>query len=259
MIMGVLLGFAAIAVVSSLVGDGETETDDPVTEDGGLRVVGGAEGDLLDGSNNDDRFFGKDGDDLIIGQSGDDALFGDAGNDGVFGGDGDDFLRGGAGDDLIIGDAGADEIYGDAGDDTIISAAILDENSYQTSLATAQSPDGVTIGFDFRPDIDEGDIVHAGAGDDMLLFGSDDQVTGGDGSDIFLAGEWIVPGKPATITDFDADEDVIGYQFEGAEPEITTALDQDGTATVMADGVAFLVVQNAGPDFDDTLIELLQV
>lgn len=34
------------------------------------------------------------------------------------------------------------------------------------------------------------------------------RVIGGNGDDIFLAQEWIVPNKPTSITDFDAGADV---------------------------------------------------
>ena len=255
MILGLLLGIATLAAVSSAFGEDMTEVEDPVGDDG-LNVTGSENGDLLEGNQGDDQFFGKGGDDLLIGRSGADGLYGGDHADGVFGGDGDDFLRGGADNDLIIGDDGADNIHGDGGDDRIVSAAILDAPVYQASLLAADDPTGVNVTFDYRTDTDEGDLVDAGTGDDEILFGSHDTVTGGEGADLFASGDWIAAGAPATITDFDSATDVIGYSFDGQSPEITSQLDDDGTATVSADGAAFLVVVNAGPEFDASLIEL---
>lgn len=257
MLLGVILGFAALGLLSSAFGDGETDTYDPVDEDG-LNVAGSPEGDLLQGGAGNDRFVGDAGDDLLIGAAGDDTLLGGDGADSLHGGDGDDFLRGGAGDDLIVGGDGADDIRSDTGDDRIISAGILDVPAYETALNAATPITGIDVPLDPRPDadMDTGDEVDAGYGDDHVTFGSDDTVTGGAGADLFELGDWVRPGAPATVTDFDPDEDVIAYSFAGPEPVITTTIAADGTATVFADGEPFLVVANAGPGFSAAQIEL---
>jgi len=256
MFLGILLGFAALGLVTAAYDGGPTETDDPVGPDG-LRVSGTDNPDLLDGGAGNDRFLGEGGADLIIGNSGGDDLLGGDGNDSLHGGDGNDFLRGGGGDDVLIGNAGADTIRGDAGDDHIISAAILDEPAYLASLQNAEFASQVETPLAYGTDTDAGDEVDGGYGDDQLTFGTDDTVTGGEGDDWFEAGDWIVPGKPATITDFDPTEDVITYSFDGATPRVTVETDDDGTATVSADDKVFLVVRNAGPEFSERLIELI--
>lgn len=94
-----------------------------------------------------------------------------------------------------------------------------------------------------------GDMVAATEGNDQMTVGSDDTATGGGVEDLFETGDWVAPGAPATITDYDPDEDVIAYSFEGEPPQITTEIDEHGTATLLADGQAFLIVLNASPDF----------
>ncbi len=90
MILGVLLSFAALAVVSSIIGCGETGTDDPVDDEGSPDVTGS--GGLRNGSVGDDRFFGKGDDDVIFEPDGDDVLFGSKNNTRTDGGN--DVLRG---------------------------------------------------------------------------------------------------------------------------------------------------------------------
>lgn len=255
MILALILGTAAIGLMINAFGDGQTETTDPVGEDG-LRVTGSDEGDLLKGQDGDDRFFGKDGADLLIGQDGADQLFGAEGADTLLGGTGDDLLRGGVQGDLLIGDLGADQILGDGGDDTIISAAILDDSAMAQQVAQATYADQITPEFDYRTDLDASDHVDGGPGQDDITFGSDDSVSGGDDADLLRAGDWIAPGQPATITDYDAQEDVLVYSHAGDAPDITAQVDDQGTATVFADGRAVLIIPNAGPDFDPDQVML---
>lgn len=255
MLMGVILGFAALGLLSSAFGDGETETDDPVTEDG-LRVEGSALGDLLEGGGGDDRFAGAAGDDLMIGEDGDDTLRGAAGDDDLHGDGGDDVLLGGTGDDLIVGGPGADRIEGGPGDDVILSAEILDQAAYHAGLQAATEAGQAALPLAPDTDSDDGDQVEAGDGDDTVTFGSDDHVSGGDGADLFETGDWVRPGAPATIADYDPANDVIAFSFDGPAPEITTTLAPDGSATVYADGKPFLIVADAGPGFSPAQIEL---
>lgn len=72
MILGVLLGFAALAVVSSIIGSGETQTNDPAGKRSDLNMPGRGTGSLPNNSADEDRSYGSDGDDLILGLGGDD-------------------------------------------------------------------------------------------------------------------------------------------------------------------------------------------
>jgi Ca2+-binding RTX toxin-like protein len=235
----------------------ETQTEAPqaptdIQAETSNLLLGDDTDETLIGTDADESMFGHGGNDLIEAQGGDDRVFGGADEDTIFGGTGDDLLRGGAQDDLISGGQGADEIRGDAGNDLIVSATILDD----PALLAAVNNTSASVDPEITADTDVGDTVNGGVGDDTILFGNEDTVTGGTGMDIFGAGDWIAPGAPATITDYDPSEDLIAYSFDGPTPVITTAIDAAQTATVSADGVVFLVVLNAGPSFSAAEIDL---
>jgi len=81
--------------------DGNTVTDGSSLN--GVRVLGGAGDDTLNGSDGNDKLLGKRGDDILSG------------------GEGDDHLKGGAGDDTLAGGAGADTfVYGIGDGDDVI-------------------------------------------------------------------------------------------------------------------------------------------
>jgi Ca2+-binding RTX toxin-like protein len=60
---------------------------------------------------------GTDAENKLIGGSGNDFLYGHGGNDELHGGGGDDQLQGGSGDDQLYGGAGRDRLYGQEGSD----------------------------------------------------------------------------------------------------------------------------------------------
>lgn len=124
--------------------------------DGNDLIRGGAEDDIVEGSNGRDRLFGGDGWDDLSGGNGRDLLNGGAGNDildggdsrdRLFGGDGNDDIHGGNGDDRAFGGDGADNIYGDAGFDILFGG-------------------------------NGNDVLNGGRGRDLL--------SGGDGADVFV-------------------------------------------------------------------------
>jgi Ca2+-binding RTX toxin-like protein len=135
--------------------------------------------------------WGEDGDDanlIVTGTANDDSIYlfmTDQDNE-VDGGDGDDEIYGGAGDEVFNGEGDDDEIYGNAGDDTIDGGA----------------------GDDY---IDGGtgqDTLTGGAGEDVFYFDSNlDSST-----DPFILGPDAVGID--TITDFDADDDILLFDFD---------------------------------------------
>lgn len=205
--------------------------------------------DILEGDSGADRIFGNGGDDFITGAGGDDELFGGAGSDVLLAQDGDDFARGGSGDDLLTGGAGVDVLRGDAGDDLILSADLLDEQAFLSSVETAAEIDGVQINFTFDSDEDEADTVFGGSGDDLILFGSNDVVSGGNGEDTLTAGDWMTPGESAVITDFERGTDVLVYSYgaDVATPVVSFGETDDGDAEVRIDGNVSMILQ--GVDF----------
>ncbi len=91
---------------------------------------GGAQRDIIIGSQGNDVLLGEEGNDLIHGLDGNDRIFaGDGrdvvfagwGNDEVFGGDGNDFLLGNEGNDHLDGGNGFDVIFGGSGNDTAVN------------------------------------------------------------------------------------------------------------------------------------------
>jgi Ca2+-binding RTX toxin-like protein len=248
----VLLSLLGWGLVYTLVFE---DDDDPVaanaddTESGPDATATNGD-DILDGVNGDDRMFGNGGDDLITGAGGDDELFGGAGQDIVFGEDGDDFIRGGADDDLLVGGEGEDTLRGDAGDDVIQSVDILDEDAFLESAIDAETEDDVVVNFDFDADENEADTVFAGVGDDIVLFGGNDVVSGGAGEDILTGGDWIGAGQAATITDFEQGTDVLVYSYaaDAEEPVVTFGEGEDtDDAEILINGQAAIILQ--GVDF----------
>ena len=220
----------------------EDETDDSTTNP---PVDPSTEGtDILEGGAGEDRVFGNGGDDLITGAAGDDELFGGAGTDIVLGQDDDDFVRGGADDDLLTGGEGEDTLRGDAGDDVILSADLLDEAAFIASLEGAVSTDEVEVNFTFDSDEDEADTVFGGFGDDLILFGSNDVVSGGEGADTLTAGDWMEPGDEAVITDFERGTDVLVYSYaaDAETPVVTFGETDDGAAEVRIDDQVAMVL-----------------
>lgn len=137
---------------------------------------GGHGNDILSGGANSDELHGGTGNDILngnsmswgllasdelYGESGDDVLTGGGWNDYLSGGAGDDDLFGGGGSDLLQGGSGHDELFGGSGNDELFGGSGWDQ----------------LFGED---------------GDDLLNGGKDghsDQLTGGNGNDIFIH-EW---------------------------------------------------------------------
>jgi Ca2+-binding RTX toxin-like protein len=133
--------------------------DDDLTGGGDMDFIGGGDGsdtahggwgdDTIGGGAGRDRLFGEAGADILNGEAGNDSLFGGSGDDNLLGGDGNDNLYAGAGQDRLSGGAGADNLYGSDGSD-ILTGGI-------------------------------GDDLHGEAGDDLLIWSTEQYVLGADG------------------------------------------------------------------------------
>jgi len=207
---------------------------------------------LIDGTAGPDTLQGGVGGDLVVGRAGNDLLSGGAGNDWLLGLDGDDVLQGGPGNDVLIGGDGSDRISGGAGDDFVEAANIIDQDALVASLDGLRSFADIAFAYALPGLSDQGDLVDLGAGDDTIVAGSDDTVTGGDGADEFALGDWIDGGRPVLIEDFDLAEDLITFVSadDRSTPDLTIERDAvTGLTTLKADGQAVAVIRNASPDF----------
>ena len=204
--------------------------DDVINGDGGDDTLHGQDGrDVMHGGDADDALFGHNADDVLFGDLGNDAMQGSAGNDMLDGGAGDDTLNGGLDNDTLVGGLGADALFGRWGDDML--------NGLMSNAAGG--------------DDDAGDFLNGGGGDDVIIAGTGDIVTAGEGHDQIVLGDWLASGETAQILDYAAEDDslVLVWDDSGAnsaEPEITLTADpntvdqtlvmMNGTVVAMVNG-----------------------
>jgi len=106
---------------------------------------------------------------------------------------------------------------------------------------------------------DAGDQIDLGPGDDTIVAGPGDTVITGTGNDEVALGDWSLGDDPVVVEDFDEQEDVITFAYASGttEPEIEMTLNaQTGDAELRADGALFLIVRDAGPDFQIAQIDI---
>ncbi|MBU2982443.1 hypothetical protein KO498_11545 [Lentibacter algarum] len=199
------------------------------------------------GTPEDDSFDGGGGNDLIIGYEGDDTLSGSQGDDWLIGHDGNDDLSGGDGDDVIIGGAGVDNIHAGSGNDFVEAANIADQDALQSSIDEASGFADINFDYDLPGQSDEGDTITLGEGDDTAVIGSNDTLTSGAGADEITLGDWITVGSPASITDFDPQEDMLLFSHDSNTPEPEISLHHDettNTTEVRADNAVIATLDN---------------
>lgn len=175
-------------------------------------VIGGTEQDILRGGVDDDRLFALSQTDLdaaivqgdqaagtglpgdwLIGDLGDDQIVGSAADDQLFGGGGADLIVGGAGNDIIDGDDDYQAIPQSIDASGYVWAYTIDRDHFDVEWQNlfSHEQDARLVGA--------GDVIYAGAGDDVLLglMGNDilfgesgnDLLAGGDADDTLLGGE----------------------------------------------------------------------
>ena len=106
-------------------------------------------------------------------------------------------------------------------------------------------------------DTDDADKLQGGDGDDTLLMGCDDVGIGGEGDDIFAAGDFT-GGFPAIVQDYTAEDDAIRLYYKepdggGDIPDVELFI-VDGDTEIRMDGALVMVVQ--GVELDGSEIEL---
>lgn len=148
---------------------------------------------IINGTEAADFINGNSSSEFIYGNGGSDNLFGNGGNDTIYGGTGDDLLNGGNGNDLLVGGAGNDRFFGGSGYDTVSyqtsnSRVVVDmvggvNNILSDATGDTYNSIEFIVGTQFDDQFilsDEGVVVDAGAGHDLIR--------GGAGSDVMYGG-----------------------------------------------------------------------
>lgn len=202
--------------------------------------------DTLYGSAGDDVLRGGGGADFLDGESDDDMLFGNLGSDELFGGAGDDELFGGAQDDTLSGGAGMDLLEGEDGDDSL-------DGAFDITGRTAQPIDTNTVA------IDQGaDILRGGPGEDLMIFGPGDTVSGGLDEDLYVGYVTTPWAGAAEITDMESGAELaLELTRVTATPDATllTQTAQGADTMVSYDGTDIVLLRNiAEGQFSITLV-----
>jgi Ca2+-binding RTX toxin-like protein len=246
----VQVGTALDGIVS---GTGESDLID-------LNYTGDPQGDMIDHS--DAILPGEaPNDDIVEAGAGADTVYGGEGNDEIHGGSGSDILHGGTGDDFLDGGTGPDTIYGGEGSDSVIGGSgndLIDTSGPEGagSGAPDQGYPGVFTG-DTDP-LNDRDVVDAGAGDDTIITGDDDDsILGGAGNDTIDAGfdddtihggggdDFIVGGEGADEIDGGAGNDTI---YGGLDPSFPDSFNIPDTADLLPDNGTDTIHGGSGDD-----------
>jgi Ca2+-binding RTX toxin-like protein len=228
---------------------GRAAMQDALATGGRDALTAGPGGGAVSGGDAGEAIFGSDGDDTLAGNGGRDELHGDAGDDVLSGGDWADYLYGGEGNDTLRGGMGADLAFGGEGDDLILGGA--GDDGLQGGLGADTifgGPGDDVIDGTFVSggvDIDAGDLIRGGDGNDSIMVGAMDTVSGGAGSDFFVAGDFVASAeRPGLVTDFDPASDRIEVVYDPVtlpDPEIGVIDYEEGDgSSITLNGAAVL-------------------
>lgn len=230
-----LLGLGALAAVMG-AGEDSAAANDVLYGDG-------------EGTSGNDTMVGTDGADDIFGRLGDDELWGEAGNDLLKGGHGDDTLAGDDGSDYLLGDGGNDSLFGEQGYDFMAGgdgSDVMYGGEGNDIIEGYYNPMSAADGLFRDTDVRGADSLLGELGDDTLIAGSADTLTGGAGADTFRLGTWI--GDPVTVTDYDPAEDQLQIIYEAAAGQPVVTVQQQGSSTnaeILIDGQVAAIVEGA--------------
>lgn len=197
-------------------------------------IVGSPGRDRLVGTPAADVIWGGPGNDRIAGGGGNDRICGGPGNDRIADGEGADRVSGGKGDDVLAASSGDDVVRGGPGFDAILfaSASAGVTADLETGIATGMGTDALSgiervVGSGFGDTLvgnSRPNVLKGAAGDDVIMAGPEDRVSGGDGvdtADYSLSGSGVtvdlaagsVDGVSGTISGI---ENVNGTPFDDA-------------------------------------------
>ncbi|WP_427451992.1 VCBS domain-containing protein [Litorimonas sp. WD9-15] len=177
-------------IVTSL--DGSETITLTVTITGGVNIIVGTdEPDTLNGTSDEDDITGGDGDDFIFGNGGDDVIDGGAGNDTIIIGAGMTIIDGGTGLDRVGVDNSVHSVNVNL---AVGSATLFDTLGSDIGSLTLSNVEGVRGGAGDDVMVAGTDSVSFSGldGDDMLTGSAqNDILTGGNGEDILSGGDGI--------------------------------------------------------------------
>jgi Ca2+-binding RTX toxin-like protein len=217
------------------------------------RIEGGAGKDTITSYAGSDLLFGGVGDDVISGGAGSDHIWGGDDNDQLNGDNGDDVIEagsgidtihGGLGNDFLNGEDGNDFIYGDDGDDTINGGAGRDE------IWGGNGNDNIGY-YPYFNTLNEGDVIHGGAGDDGINAWGGGTVFGDEGNDGLVGNFNSYENILATVLDGGAGDDGLAgglgdHLIGGAGADIF----QVGVGAIIVD----LSLEDKYVDFDGRIL-----
>lgn len=193
---------------------------------------------------NDDEFEGElpneppitffrltDDDDTFEGEPGNQIVFSLGGNDSVSGGTGDDELILGSGDDksFVSEPTGEINIFQFLGDDALIGGAGNDQLIDTLGSNQLFGGDDTDVLIAVDDDGDTPDSLSGGAGNDELTGDFGDTFVGGEGEDIFRFVANAQTGNPATILDYEDNEElVIQLSLSDQGVQASSQLSNDG-------------------------------
>ncbi|WP_299622274.1 calcium-binding protein [uncultured Tateyamaria sp.] len=182
----------------------------------------------------------------------------------VIGSAGDDIITGSSAGDAIATEGGSDIVNGGAGDDIIFAQG-------GNVVTYRDESDAVTI-------VDlERDTIDGGAGDDIIVSFNSNDLTGGEGDDVFVLqndpgafseNDDVVSGDPdkldpTIITDFTAGEDTIlvrdvpGTALDESDISITALEDGTGAELTVEGQVVAIIIGGQDLTIDDIAIQEL--
>lgn len=157
---------------------------------GDVKILGGADADVLMSSGGADTINGLDGADYVWGGSGNDQVAGGKGSDRVIGAEGDDVVRGGQHDDTVAGGIGNDSVFGDTGNDLVTGNEGDDRANGGDGNDTVSGNTGDDVlfggkGADVLQGNADNDRLFGNTGNDTLDGGTgDDRLNGNEGNDL---------------------------------------------------------------------------
>ena len=221
-------------------------------------VIGGADPDILLGSDENEWLEGGGGNDIVSGDGGQDILLGLGGDDLIKGGSGEDVLRGHGGDDYLDGGEEDDYLVGGPGNDVLDGGSGIDRAGYSTGATNGVTVDlGITVAQDTGQGLDT--LINI---ENLSGTRFDDTLSGDDGDNWIWGGSdgSGVTGNDTITADGGKDLVEVGsgnHSLDGGTGIDTVRLYGNGT-DITAEGVTLdLRLQGSAQDTEQGLMTIM--